>query len=178
MYLVKIRRANIEDADGIAKVHVDCWKTTYKGIIPDNYLNGLSYKDRTELWKQNITREDNYVIIAENEQGKIIGFADAWKRETNIEENTCDLTSIYLLEEYQGTGIGKALINELFIHFKEMGYSKIFVDVLEDNKTKHFYEYYGAEFVKNIQIKIGGKVLNESKYKWNSIDKVLAKLEI
>ena len=171
-----IRRANIEDADGIAKVHVDSWKTTYKGIIPNNFLNGLSYEDRTELWKQNINKEDNYVIIAENEQGKIIGFADAWKRERNIEENTCDLTSIYLLEQYQGAGIGKALMKELFIHFKQMGYSKIFVDVLEDNKTKYFYEYYGAKFVKNVQIKIGGKVLNESIYEWNSVDKVLAKL--
>jgi len=63
---VGIRRANIEDADGIAKVHVDSWKTTYKGIIPNNFLNGLSYEDRTELWKQNINKEDNYVIIAEN----------------------------------------------------------------------------------------------------------------
>ncbi|WP_397538838.1 GNAT family N-acetyltransferase [Rummeliibacillus pycnus] len=173
---MEIRRANIEDANGIAIVHVDSWKTTYKGIIPDNFLKGLSYEDRTELWKQNIIREDNYVIIAENEQGKIIGFADAWKRETNNEENTCDLTSIYLLEEYQGTGIGKALMRELFIHFKKMGYSKIFVDVLEDNKTKYFYEYYGAKFVKNVQIKIGGKVLNESIYEWHSVDKVLEKL--
>ncbi|MGX9134986.1 N-acetyltransferase family protein [Rummeliibacillus sp. JY-2-4R] len=172
---MRIRRANIWDAEGIAKVHVDSWKTTYKGIIPDNYLDSLSYENRTELWKQNIIK-DNYVIIVENGQGKIIGFADAWKRETNIEENTCDLTSIYLLEEYQGTGIGKALLRELFIHFKKMGYSKIFVDVLEDNKTKYFYEYYGARFVKNVQIKIGEKVLNESKYEWSSVDQVLSKL--
>ncbi len=176
MHGVGIRRANIEDADGIAKAHVDSWKTTYKGIIPDDFLNGLSYEDRTELWKQNIIREDNYVIIVENAQGKIVGFADAWKRETNIEENTCDLTSIYLLEEYQGIGIGRALMKELFIHFKKMGYSKIFVDVLEDNKTKYFYEYYGAKFIKNVQIKIGGKVLDESKYEWHSVDDILAKL--
>lgn len=62
-------------------------------------------------------REDNYVAIAENNEGQIIGFADAWKRETNVVENSGDLTSIYLLEEYQGKGIGKKLLKELFWHF-------------------------------------------------------------
>lgn len=35
---MKIRIATIEDAYAIAKVHVDSWKTTYKGIIPDHFL--------------------------------------------------------------------------------------------------------------------------------------------
>lgn len=92
--------------------------------------------------------------------------------------NSCDLTSIYLLEEYHGTGVEKALMKELFIYFKKMGYSKIFVDVLEDNNTKYFYEYYNAQYVKNVQIKIGGKLLNESTYMWHEVDRVLEKLEL
>lgn len=175
---MKIRIATIEDAYAIAKVHVDSWKTTYKGIIPDHFLKSLTYEERTELWKQNIIREDIYIIVAENNNGDIIGFADAWKRDNNLELNSCDLTSIYLLEEYHGIGVGKALMKELFIYFKKMGYSKIFVDVLEDNNTKHFYEYYNAQYVKNVQIKIGGKLLNESTYMWHEVDRVLEKLEL
>lgn len=30
-----IRKAKLDDATGIAKVHVDSWRTTYKGIIPE-----------------------------------------------------------------------------------------------------------------------------------------------
>ena len=37
-----LRRANINDAAAIAKVHVDTWKSTYKGIVPDDYLSSLS----------------------------------------------------------------------------------------------------------------------------------------
>jgi len=44
-----IRKAKLDDATGIAKVHVDSWRTTYKGIIPDDFLNNLSYEQRTEL---------------------------------------------------------------------------------------------------------------------------------
>ncbi|MGF9697843.1 hypothetical protein [Paenibacillus sp. MABNR03] len=43
---------------------------------------------------KNIEREDNFVVIAENPEGEIIGFADSWKRETNIVANPSDLTSI------------------------------------------------------------------------------------
>lgn len=45
-----IRRAGINDAQGIAIVHVNSWRTTYKGIIQNDFLNNLSYE--TELWKK------------------------------------------------------------------------------------------------------------------------------
>lgn len=75
MVNMKIRKANIQDAQSIGKVHVDSWRTTYKGTLPDDFLNKLSYEQRTELWKNNISDATNYVLVAENEQGEIIGFA-------------------------------------------------------------------------------------------------------
>ena len=84
---MQIRKATKNDAEGIAKVHVDSWRTTYKGIIPDDLLFKLSYKNRTELWIKNIEKEDNFVVLAENPEGEIIGFADCGKRETNIVPN-------------------------------------------------------------------------------------------
>jgi L-amino acid N-acyltransferase YncA len=135
---MQIRKAELGDAQGIAKVHVDSWRTTYKDIIPEDYLNNLSYEQRTKLWKKNITREDSYVVIAENKEGQIIGFADARRKENNEVRNSCDLTSIYLLENYQGIGIGKKLFKDLFMNFKQKGFEEIFVEVLEENKTRFF----------------------------------------
>lgn len=172
---MSIRQATPNDSKGIAKVHVDSWRTTYKGIISDSYLDKLSYEQRTELWERNIADEGNYIVVAENEDGQIIGFGTAATREENNVENSSDLTSIYLLEEYQGEGIGKALFTALFRHFTQSGYDKVFVEVLEENKTRHFYEYYGVSLVKTVQIKIGGEVLNELIYKWNDVDAVYQK---
>lgn len=173
-----IRQAILNDAKGIAQVHVDSWRTTYKGIIPQKSLNNLSYKHRSNLWEKNIQRDDSYVLVVENDLGEIIGFADAWKRKNNIEAASGDLTSIYILEEYQGKGIGKCLLKEIFKHFKVLGYEKVFVDVLEANNTRHFYEYYGAKKVKINEIKMGNKVLNLSIYQWENIDEVIKKLNI
>ena len=48
--------------------------------------------------------------------------------------------------------------------------------MLEDNKTCSFYEYYGAKLYDTVQIKIGGKILNERIYVWDDVDEVLTKL--
>lgn len=107
-------------------------------------MNNLSYEKRTELWKNNIAREDNYVLVAETDEGEIVGFADCGKREDNHVPNSGDITSIYLLEEYQGMGIGIKLLTQLFQRFtKELGYKKVFVEVLEANSSRYFYERYG-----------------------------------
>ena len=54
-----IREARLKDAEAIgfaarlrpiAKVHVDTWRTTYQGIIPESYIARLSYQKRKERW--------------------------------------------------------------------------------------------------------------------------------
>lgn len=173
---MRIRKAELEDASGIAKVHVDSWRTTYKDIMPSGLLDNLSYEKRTVLWENNLAEKVNYVIVAETDTGNIVGFGTASKRETNTVDRSGDLTSIYLLEEYQGQGIGKRLLKELFLHFKTLDCKKIFVEVLEENRTRFFYEYYGAELVKTVRLKYDGKVLNELIYEWANLDEVLDKL--
>ena len=86
------------------------------------------------------------------------------------------MTSIYLLKDYQSQGIGKLLLAELFLHFTQSGYKSVFVEVLEENKTRYFYEYYGARLTKSVAIKISGTVLNELIYEWDHVDVVLEKL--
>lgn len=173
-----IRKANLDDAQAIAIVHIDTWRTTYEGIIPTEFLNKLAYDERKNSWEDNIMRVENVVFVVEDEEGQIIGFADTSRRENNFELNSIDLTSLYLLKAYQGRGIGKLLMKTLFGHYKNQGYEKVYVDVLADNNTRYFYEHLGAKFVKNIKIKIGGKILDESTYVWESVNDVLEKLEI
>ncbi|MHA6252816.1 GNAT family N-acetyltransferase [Oceanobacillus sp. CAU 1775] len=174
---MKIRKPTINDAKAIAKVHVDSWRTTYKGIIPQSFLDNLSYEQREKLWQKNLADKEQYILVAENTEGQIIGFGTAAKRQENKIENSSDLTSIYLLEEYQGKGIGRQLLAELFRHFVHLGCEKVFVEVLDDNKTKHFYEYYGATLVEEVQIKIGGEVLNELIYVWDDVAGTYNKLK-
>lgn len=49
---MRVRAANPSDAHPIARVHVDTWRTTYTGIVPAEYLAGLSYRDRESRWEE------------------------------------------------------------------------------------------------------------------------------
>lgn len=48
--MIAVREARPSDAPGIARVHVDSWRTTYRGIMPADFLAGLSYDQRERLW--------------------------------------------------------------------------------------------------------------------------------
>ncbi len=173
---MQVRTATPEDAMGIAIVHVDTWRTTYEGIIPSEFLQALSYEKRKLLWDQNIADKSNKIFVVENSEAKIIGFAVVAKREENKVVGATDLTSLYLLKEYQGSGIGKLLMQHVFKHCSAIQATKVFVEVLADNNTRHFYEYYGAQFVEMKQLNIGGNIINEAIYVWEDVAQTLSKL--
>ena len=172
-----IRKAILEDAPAIAKVHVDSWRTTYKGIIPQSFLDKLDYDKRTELWINNISNPINEVFVALNDDEQVVGFATGSKREKNKEADAADLTSIYLLEQWQGFGLGKLLLKAVMEDFHVKGFTKAFVEVLALNKTRAFYQYHGADYVKTEKLFIAGEILDEEIYVWNNIETVLQKIK-
>ncbi|MBM7838876.1 GNAT superfamily N-acetyltransferase [Alkalihalobacillus xiaoxiensis] len=170
-----IREATVDDAQAIAHVHVDSWKTTYAGIVPASFLQKLSHEKRADMWKTIIPSENGYVTVAESLDGKIIGFADSRLREKTANGQAGDLTSLYLLDVHHGKGIGKALLQAQLAHLKGAGCTKVYVEVLKDNRTRQFYSYYGADLHETKQIEIGGATLDEEIYVWTDIEKVLAR---
>ena len=166
---MRIREAVLSDAPKVTEVYVESWKNTYKGIIPDSYLKTMTAEKRLSQWENNIARHGNHVFIAETADGQIAGLADGSKRESNPFIQSGDLTSIYVAKKYQGKGAGKQLIKALFACFEEMEYFRIFVEVLDDNSSKHFYEQLGAVLYKKSVIEIQGKKLSLLIYEWEDI---------
>jgi hypothetical protein len=48
--ILTVRRAELRDAAGIAAVHVASWQEAYRGLLPQEYLESLSVRDRIETW--------------------------------------------------------------------------------------------------------------------------------
>ncbi|MGG1615900.1 GNAT family N-acetyltransferase [Paenibacillus sp. NRS-1782] len=166
-----IREATISDTEGIAKVHVDCWRTTYKNIIPAEVLERLSYEQRTELWKSNISSEDDHqVYLVENEKGEIIGFVSGGPEKSGeYPPYEGEITAIYVLKEYHSLGLGKQLFMHLFQHLSSMNIHSAIVWVLADNPACYFYKQLGAKLVvEQHLIKMGGKNLNMVAYGWEN----------
>ncbi|MFS0691020.1 GNAT family N-acetyltransferase [Sporosarcina sp. 179-K 8C2 HS] len=167
---MRIREAVQGDAEGIARVHVDSWRTTYKGIVSESVLQDLSYEQRAENWRRGIGK--NALYVAENERGKIVGFATGGKERTGKYDADGELYAIYLLHEVQGQGIGKKLTESIAQNLKEQGFTSMLVWVLEQNTSKKFYESLGGQPISEAMIDIGGEEFKEIAYYWDNINAI------
>lgn len=68
-----IRQGKAEDALGIAITHVRAWQSTYKGLLPNAYLDSLSIEDRAEYWKGILERGQGSNFVVEL-MGRSSGF--------------------------------------------------------------------------------------------------------
>src|SRR5699024_4054260 len=97
---------------GVAKVQVDSWKTTYKNIVPDKYLNQMTYENRQEKWQDIIYKQ--IVFVAEYNKGEILGFSNVGVERTGkYPVYKVELYEKYILKEYEGKGIGKLLFKHV-----------------------------------------------------------------
>lgn len=167
---MKIRRAVLEDARGIAEVHVKSWQETYKGIVDQNYLHSLKVEDRFRMWKAGLaTKNDSQpVYVAENSEGRIIGFSSFGPERTKKFSVDGELYAIYLLEKYKGRKIGTALFRT-GVQELSKEYSSLLVWVLAENNSKFFYEKFGPEKAREEDIEIAGSKHKEIAYVWKDI---------
>src|SRR5690349_14457491 len=107
-----IRPAQPADAGGIARVHVDSWRTTYRGIVPDDVLARLSYEDRERRWHQILFAPgaEQFAFVAKTSTGRVIGFANGGPEREHNAEYPGEISALYLLQEYQRKGIGRRLV--------------------------------------------------------------------
>ena len=159
---IAIRAAALRDAAAIAHVHVESWRTTYARIIPHAYLNGLDETLRARLWNERLG-SGSLIFVAEWD-GRVVGFADA------------GLYAIYLLEDAQKRGIGARLLRTVADALLERNFKSMAVWVLEQNRSRHFYEKTGARMTTSKVIDIGGTKLMELAYAWADLME-LTKLE-
>lgn len=163
-----IRKAEIGDVAGIAIVHVDSWRSTYKGIVPDKFLDSLSYGTREQVWTTGV--KENIVYIAEDENGKVVGFATGGKeRIGKYEAYVGELYAIYLLKEQQGKGVGRMLFQSVVENLKENKLDSMLIWAIEDNPACRFYEALGGKKIDTTEIEIAGKKLRKAAYGWDNI---------
>jgi ribosomal protein S18 acetylase RimI-like enzyme len=145
-----VREAKIADAPAIARVNLDTWRTAYRKFLPADYLAQLSYQKRESNWQEilsNVKNTGDFVCVAQNESGQIVGFAAGGCERTGKYAYQGELFAIYILEEYQRQGIGRQLVRAVAIKLAELNLNSMLVWVLGDNSACRFYEFLGAEKV-------------------------------
>lgn len=173
--MILIRRATIQDAAGIAIVHIDTWRTAYRGIVSDKKLEKLSYERCEKHWRETIAdaQRDDCIFVAESD-GKIVGFSRGFAERSGKNEYDAEIGAIYILSKYQRKGIGKKLIDAAARCLKNLGYRSVLIWVLKENHaSRAFYEALGGEMVLEKELAFDdGKTYDVVGYRWETIDEL------
>lgn len=176
---MEIRLATAQDAQGIARVHVDSWRSTYRGIIPDEVLARLSVERRAEGWREAAAlsgRSGRTLVVAE-EDGQIVGFAAGGPERTGDPAHTGELYAIYILASHQGRRIGRSLVRHVVEALLSGGHHTMLLWVLATNTgAGRFYASLGGRVVCEQLTEIGGTGYPEIGYGWNDLPELLRRL--
>lgn len=174
---VKIRPARPSDAPAIAKVHVETWRATYAGLVPDAYLVGMSEEGQTFVWRKLLARGagSESVLVAEAPRGgPVVGFGSYGRARPSGLPYGGEIYTLYVAVDWQSQGIGRRLLAGLFGSLVEAEVPGAFLWVLSGNPTRFFYEAMGGSRAATRQESFAGTLLDETAYAWPDLKAWLA----
>jgi len=173
---IVIRLATPADAPGIARVRVNSWRTTYRGIVAAQTLTDLSVERSAESWRQQleVSRPGRADFIA-LQGNNIIGFASGGPERSGNAYYKGEIYALYLLQAVQRQGIGRKLVEASVESLLANGLKSMLIWVLRDNPSCRFYETLGGQQLREQVIDINGQSLVEVAYGWKDISILVKK---
>jgi GNAT superfamily N-acetyltransferase len=141
--VVTVRRATVQDASAIGRLHVRAWQAAYRGQMPDDYLDGLRPEDRAATWERGLRRdrERDPILVAERD-GRVVGFAAVGP--AGDPDGAGELYAINVDPDHWGTGAGRALLAAAQAELARLGHPEAVLWVLPGNhRARRFYEVAG-----------------------------------
>ena len=168
---VTIREAVPSDAAGIARVHVESWRTTYPGIMPQEHLDALSVAEHQQLWQGRL-REDtsgqtHSFVAVDNNRSEVAGFVRGGPLHFDDPDYTAEIYTLYLLKSQQGCGLGRLLLAAAAKRLREDGHTNLFLWTHVRNPARGFYETLGGAAVRTAQRTLKGITYDDIGYGWN-----------
>lgn len=158
-----IRYYEEKDIEQVEKIITEDWKIAYKGIIDDEYLKNLDYKDKEKSIREKYQKRKSIVL----EEGIVKGYS-RFGENREEEKDLGELYALYVEADERGKKIGEKLLRKTASILKERGYKEMVIWCLKENKkARKFYEKMGGKLYKTRNIEIGNKEYAEVCYKYD-----------
>ncbi len=164
-----IRKAEGKDALEIAKIHIYCWKNSYKEIIDQSFLDQLNVEKSFENHSYMIgnPKKNNFFYVAVDSQNNVIGFCVGGEQRDKNYPQKAEVYALYINDKFHNLGIGRELLRKAFDDLKEKQLNSILIWSLKDNKQREFYAKVGGVDLYNILKKIGNREYPVTGWVWN-----------
>jgi GNAT superfamily N-acetyltransferase len=151
---VLVRSAAVADARAIAEIVVRGWRAAYRGILPDDFLDGLSVDAREIAWRMRLAggAEGGGPVWVAELDAKAIGFVSTGPpRDEDMQPSHrlgvptgAEIHAIYVAPEAWRKGAGRALLTTAVDHWRGGDVAILVLWVLEENDVgRAFYEAMG-----------------------------------
>jgi ribosomal protein S18 acetylase RimI-like enzyme len=182
--MIVVRPAGEADAAGIARVHVDTWRSTYAGLLPASYLVGLSKARQAANWARLLAHDSERrgtIVAAERELG-VVGFISVGpvrKVPTVAAEDwrgAGEVYTLYVSPDHQNDGIGRRLLAAGFAELQARAITRAVIWVLAPNPSRFFYHAMGGRPIGVQQENFAGQTVDEIAYGWRDVAATAAHL--
>ncbi|MGH3766037.1 MAG: GNAT family N-acetyltransferase [Pseudonocardiaceae bacterium] len=180
-----IRAAQLDDVKAMGRLTVATFLAAHRGQIPEEVWSTRgdewSAEDSARDWARTLraiaddASSHECVYLAVDEPDEVIGIAMGQTAHTEPWPNTGAIRALYVLQAYQGHGLGRRLVGVVARHLRWLGMPALTIAVLTANlPAQRFYEALGGQFVRFGEIEDSGHMLPEIVYGWTDTETLIA----
>ncbi|MHA7284565.1 GNAT family N-acetyltransferase [Arthrobacter sp. TMS2-4] len=152
---LQIRWATLDDARGVAVVHVDTWRAAYRGLLAAEVLDALRIDQRAAGWSRWIAAslagrptddgsDSSHRLLVAETDGRIVGWAGFGAGRDGGMAHLGELAGLYVHPAHWSEQIGHALISRTEHELRTAGWDAAYLWVLRRNdRATRFYEHHG-----------------------------------
>ena len=134
------------DADAVGVLQAESWRVSYRGIMPDGFLDAEAIEHRRAAWRERLSNENHrrWLLKAHDQAGELVGFACV---ELDAEpEWGALLDNLHVRPDRKGKGIGRRLFEAAREwSFEQLGHGALHLWVIEANReAQQFYSRVGG----------------------------------
>ena len=109
--MIIYRQATLDDAAALADAQVESFRTSYRGIYSDTYLDSPAFPKRCQTsWGRRLgTASEDIVVLVAEEKGELLGFLRLLLDESD-EWGSC-VDSLHVLPSAQRRGMARHLMS-------------------------------------------------------------------
>lgn len=166
--LIHVRRMEPSDAPAVARLHAESWRRTYRGVLPDAFLDGDVFAEREAAWRTLLAGappgDAGFVAV---EGDRIVGLAHA-DADGDATWGTF-VTALHVDPDRHGRGIGRALLAAVARDVVRRGGPPTFALTVFAVNTAAcaFYARVGGQAVERLVAAApGGGTIDKWRYAW------------
>jgi GNAT superfamily N-acetyltransferase len=169
MSAIALVAASEQDLEPIALLHAQSWRSTYRGIVPDEFLDGPADSDRRAFWTARFAgaAPDRRLLLRALRAGSLLGFVSVMLDEEP--KWGARLDSLHVSPESKGTGVGLALFQAArdWIGRASPGTAMHLWCVERNQVARRFYDRQGGTIVEAANRPFAGQAsVPEVRYWW------------